>query len=276
MKTEVVCGGIVCLFAAQSQGSTIYTYNGSTGLTVHTSAVAGTTDLELTSANTDEAGLAYTTSPLVFGAGDVFTTTFDFQITPGTNPPGEGFAFLLSDAPLTLGAAGEGLGYSRYGSAINTQSLAIAFDTYNYGTADNDSSNNVTMFGDGVITSYLNSTNVYGNGSCTSGAGCMSNGQLWSATITYDGTDLGVTLDDPEEAQSFTFSEKITLSTYLGTSNNVYVGFSGGTGSQDQEQDITDWQVADTTTVPEPASLGFVAAGLLLLGLHRNVGARGK
>jgi hypothetical protein len=106
--------------------------------------------------------------------------------------------------------------------------------------------------------------------------GCMSNGDLWTVNIVYDGSKLSVDVFDP--AKGFTFAAitnyAIDISSLLGT-NDAYVGFTAATGSGWENHDIVDWQFANTTElargdVPEPYSLALVGAALAACGWARR------
>jgi len=72
-------------------------------------------------------------------------------------------------------------------------------------------------------------TNVYGNGSCefTNGypaqnsnaaAGCMSNGDLWTVEIGYDGSALSLQIQEGDAAPDTIYAAlPIDIATALGT-----------------------------------------------------------
>jgi len=148
------------------------------------------------------------------------------------------------------------------------------------GHNDGNSSNHVSVDVNGVLTNYA-ITNVYGNGSCGflagapaqniyTAAGCMSNGDLWTATIGYDGSLLSVDLLDPVMGNVFhaISNYAIDIASILGT-NSAYVGFTSGTGAGWENHDIVNWQFANTTElapggggdVPDPASIALLGLG---------------
>jgi len=253
--------------AAAATTGTQFTYSGfasTAGLTmVGNAATASTSDgtvLRLTPATGGQSGAAYSTTPITLGNNATFSTQFQFRLTnPGGWDPADGIVFVLGTSTNGLGAGGVGMGYQ----GVSGNSVGIEFDTYNNagaGLGDNDgnSSNHVAIDTNGVLTN-TDLTNVYGNQSCgfASGnpaqnpntvAGCMSNGDLWTANIGYDGSKLTVTLTDPAEGSSFTAINgyAINLASILGQST-AYVGLTSGTGAGWENHDIVNWTFANTT-----------------------------
>src|SRR6202043_3440971 len=103
--------------------------------------------LQLTDGGRLEAAAAWFTAKADIRA---FTNDFNFQITPGTSPTGDGFTFTLqASSASAIGPYGGGLGYgpsTTTGTPGIPKSVAIKFDLY-------------SNAGEGT-----NSTGVYTNG----------------------------------------------------------------------------------------------------------------
>jgi hypothetical protein len=274
--------GAAAIFAGQSQAGVIIDYpnfSSTAGLTLVGSTTTTSSQLELTPAAIGQSGAAYSTTAVPLGAGDTFSTTFQFQITDtGGIDPADGITFVLAASPSGLGTGGGDIGYGGVGNSV-----AIEFDTYDNGSDDGDSSNHVAIDEDGSIDDGTSGgdqdlVNAYGVSSCGFpssylASGCMANGDIWSVTIGYDGTNLAVSVWDMSgthaEAAPFTIytAQPVNISSFLGTTN-AYVGFTGGTGSGFEQQDILNWELANTSTLPppsttpEPATMTLVFAGI--------------
>jgi hypothetical protein len=293
---------LACAVSVAAHADT-FTYNdfsSTSGLTlVGATAPAGSPAvLRLVPAQTGKAGAAYNTSAFTLGSNDTFSTQFQFRMSnPGGVDPADGLVFVLTADPSGLGTAGFGIGYS----GSSSKSLGIEFDTFydgpgsiatNGGGGANDdldknnlsSSNHVAIDTSGILTNS-DMADVYGIRSCgfTTGsppqspntvAGCMSNGDIWTANISYDGSNLTVQHRDPAEGSTFTAISNlpIDIASYLGT-NQAFVGFTSGTGAGDEDTDILNWKFANTTEitlppgVPEPATWGLMLLGFGGIGM---------
>jgi uncharacterized protein (TIGR03437 family) len=250
--------------AAAAASGTQFTYNGfasTAGLTmVGNAATVSTSDgtvLRLTPATGNQSGAAYNTTPVTLGNNATFSSQFQFRFSnQGGTEPADGIVFVLGTSTKGLGGLGVGMGYQ----GVSGNSVGIEFDTYNntgfgLGNDDGNSSNHVSIDTNGNLTN-TGLTNVYGNQTCifatgsnsNTAAGCMSNGDLWTVNISYNGSNLTVTLTDPAKGSSFTAINNypINLASLLGQ-NTAYAGFTSGTGAGWENHDIVNWTFANTT-----------------------------
>jgi Legume lectin domain len=288
------------IWPVQARASTIINYPsfnftcGTNGLTCTGNASDTGGVLQLTPATGNQAGAAYSTTAVPLGVNDTFSTQFQFQFTnPGGVDPADGIVFVLAANPNGLGTSGFGLGYAGVANSVG-----IELDTYDNGNANSlgffsaepDSSNHVAIDSNGVLTD-TSPVNVYGNGSCgfaagapaqnpNTAAGCMSNGDIWTAVISYDGStqSLSMALSDPAMGTTFPVYNNLSfdLASLLGT-NTAYVGFTASTGAGWENHDILNWALNNTaaSTVPEPSSPLLVISGAIVLALlaRRRSGA---
>jgi hypothetical protein len=231
-------------------------FNGSTAL--------NGTRLRLTDGGVKEGASAWYSSPVSVSS---FTTDFSFQITPGTTPTADGFAFVIQGNGTTaLGPTGGGLGYgpdTAGATAANSilKSVAIKFDLYGNSGETADST--------GLYSNGASPTNPYVD-LTTSGIDLHS-GHVFNVHMTYDGTNLVMTITDSVTAATFTQSWPVNLSTTVGATT-AYFGFTGGTGGYTAVQDIITWtyssgssSVAAATPSFSPASGTYTSAQNVVL-----------
>ena len=156
-----------------------------------------------------------------------FTTDFDFQVLNGE---ADGFTFAIqTKGPLAIGSTGNALGYGGGISGIG-KSLAIKFDIHNNSGEGSDSTGFYTNGAQPTIPSInLIPSNVV-----------LTSGHIIHAHVTYDGTNLTLTLTDAATSASFTTTEAVNLASVLG-GTNAYVGFTAGSGGSSMNTNILDW-----------------------------------
>ena len=207
----------------------------------------GSTDLDdfrlqLTNGGTNEAGSAFYATPVNI---QQFTTNFTFQLS---NPSADGITFTIqNNGPTALGGVGGRLGY---GGIPN--SVAIKFDLYNNA-------------GEGP-----NSTGLYINGAAPTvpainltGTGInLHSGDYFNATLTYDGSNLTLTLTDAITLATWSHVFVVNIPAIVG-GNTAYVGFTGGTGGHTSSQKLTAWTYVPGPPLPSYAA-GFTPGSMTL------------
>jgi hypothetical protein len=195
------------------------------------------TRLRLTDGGGSEAAAAWYNSLVNI---QQFTTNFSFQLTPGSSTA-DGFTFAIqANSTAALGPSGGALGFGNGpGGALSQKSVAIKFDLYNNA-------------GEGVT-----STGLYTNGAGPTtpsldlgGSGIdLHSGHVMNVQISYDGTNLSMTITDPSANATFTHSWPVNIPSVIGA-NSAFAGFTAGTGGLTAVQDILNWTFTSGTSVP--------------------------
>jgi hypothetical protein len=161
-----------------------------------------------------------------------FTTDFSFQTSAGTQTA-DGLTFTLQNgSTAALGASGGSLGYA----TTIAKSVAVKFDLY---------SNN----GEGP-----DSTGLYVNGASPTvpavdmtGSGIdLHSGDTFHVHMTYDGTNLTMTITDTATSAAFTQTWPVNIPSTIGSST-AYAGFTGATGGFTSNQNILSWTMSSTS-----------------------------
>jgi hypothetical protein len=244
----VAVAGLACA-AAFAQAVSYPNFASTTGLSLlGSAATAQTADgtvLRLTTSETNKAGSAFTAGTVPFSAqGSTFSAFFQFRITsPGGIQPADGIVFVLRDTGTSaIGQIGGGQGYDGIGNSI-----AVKFDTYQNINEMND--NHVAVQSNGVSLEEFTQT-PYGVANCTNPtgvAGCMSNGDLWSVWIDYDGASIHVALADGSTTRpADLLSGPLAVPSLLKKASGVFVGFTAATGAGTENHDVVNLQFYGT------------------------------
>jgi hypothetical protein len=191
-----------------------------TGLTLNGKATVTGTRLQLTDGGTNEASSAYYSTPVNIQS---FTTQFLFQLT---NANADGFTFIIQNSGLNaLGSSGGGLG-----SQNIAKSVAVKFDLYN-SAGEGTSSTGVYLNG---AVPTVPSTDLLSHGIK------LHSGDTFKVQLSYNGTNLSLTITDTVTAATFTTAFPVNISGTVG-GTTAYVGFTGGTGGATAIQQIVQW-----------------------------------
>jgi predicted RecA/RadA family phage recombinase len=195
-------------------------FTGETTLTLNGSAVINGSRLRLTDGGSGEAGSAFFSTPVNVQS---FTNTFSFQLT---NATADGFTFTIQGAgPTALGTAGGNLGYT----GIPT-SVAVKFDLFNNAGEGNDSTG---LFTDGAMPT-VPSVDM------SSSAVNLHSGDVFQVQMTYNGTNLAMTITDQTTGGTFSQTFPINIPATVG-GDTAWVGFTAGDGAFTAIQDILSW-----------------------------------
>jgi autotransporter-associated beta strand protein len=192
--------------------------------------------LTLTTAVNNEASSAYNATKVTLPTGG-FQAKYTWTKTAGGTNPADGMTFIIHNAAVTaLGGGGGGLGYSGI-----TPSVGVALSVYG-GNPQGAAGRGVNVFTGGNSN---NSTYV-------------SNAPL---NDTTDNTPINITLtylngvltiNHIQGANSFTTTFNVDIPTASGANTNngqAFVGFTGGTGGLNVQQNISNFTFSPLTSV---------------------------
>lgn len=239
-------------------GGADFTFSGATanytevldGETFETNTV-----LQINNAQSTQVGSVMMTKPYSLASDRSFNTKFTFNMTTGTgvdcagcgDPPGaDGFVFVMHQdprGPLAIGDAGGGMGIAAATVSNNNptiqKALMVEFDTWHQGTFD--SPFNVNTNGDHVaidisgMTQSIAQTPPKPAGT----ANKNNNGIPKVVWVEYNGhtermeifmAEATIENPDPAKPANPIISKHLDLSKIFTGGNDVYIGFTGGTG----------------------------------------------
>ena len=208
-------------------------------MTLNGNAQLNGTRLRLTDGTSTAAASAWYNTPVNI---QQFTSNFSFQITGGTSPTADGFAFVIQGGSSSaLGPPGGGLGYgpdTPSGTGGIPNSVAVKFDLY---SNDGEGPDSTGLYVDGA------SPTIPAVDMTSSGVNLHTT-DVFNVRISYDGTNLTMTITDATTNATFTQAWPINIPTTVG-GNTALVGFTGGTGGLRAIQEIIGWTMSSTTGV---------------------------
>jgi hypothetical protein len=228
---DILSGSTSAVYTIQSPSLSYPTGFTPQGLALNGGASVKGTVLQLTDGGKSETRSAYFTSPMNVQA---FTTNFHFQLTSAF---ADGFTFVIQNQGLTaLGAPTSGLGYGLMANGTGAsigKSIAIKFDIHNDSGEGTDST--------GLYLDGASPTTPYTNLSTTGIK--LTSGHVIYAQLTYNGTNLSLTLTDTTTGSTVTEVYPVNIPAAVG-GNTAYFGFTAASGGSVAIQNILDWTYA--------------------------------
>jgi titin len=226
-----------------SGSSRSFSFNGS-------SATIVGTKLQLTDGSPNETASIFYKKPVNVSN---FTTTFSFQLL---NAVADGFTFTIqSISPTAIGSRGGGLGYQGIGDSV-----AVKFDLYSNAGEGNDSTG---LYINGAAPTSANSIDLTNTGIN------LHSGDVFSVSMTYNGTALNVTITDTVTNATAKQSYQVNIPAIVG-GTSAYVGFTGSTGGRTATQDILTWTYTPGPAAPTNLTAASSATGHISLSWVDN------
>ena len=185
---------------------------------------------------------------------DGFETKFKFKIHNATGGNGgredggytgaDGFAFVMqSESNMAMGGTASDMGYGGIKNAF-----AIEFDQYKntnekYKDYRDPNGNHIGIQyakNRAITAEHLPETFIM-----TKGVDVNSNGTEYYCKIVYSTSEKNLKLflnTSPKFSTPLITIPDFNLDNYIETSNNVFIGFTGGTGLHTEIHDILDWE----------------------------------
>lgn len=218
-------------------------------LSMNGAAAQANAALRLTPATLNTAGSAYYSDRMIDTSQPIHTSFSFFLHDSNTPLHADGITFTLQSSGLTaLGNFGGGLGYAGI-----SPSVAVHFDTFV--RASNPTGSQVGIDSDGSVSSVSAATPTFD-----------LYGAPVHAWVDYDPTSstlqVFVSKTNVKPATPL-IARVVNLASRVGTS--AFAGFTGGTGADDQVNDITSWSLNATASAQSlptvPLTPGIVNIG---------------
>ena len=264
MSTKSIVLAITVLFVVaaplMAQNPSFSDFSSTANLQLNGSAAQVNNILQLNPSLQNQAGSAWYTLLQPVAGG--FSTTFSFKITNPSNPTADGIAFVIQNSGAGLQALGDGGGGIGYQAIPN--SLAVEFDTYANPTDPEWDETGSAPANHIAIQSCGTSANSADHTLCQLGRATspvqLANGATHIVRIDYltnvpppdncgefcPTSFMQVTIDGQAVFEGNGVA--VDLSSLLTLANpsdqvadSAYVGFTGATGSFQEENDLLSW-----------------------------------
>lgn len=225
---------------AVADGGYNFAFSGNTGLTLNGSARSNGGSIRLTGKHLFQAGSFFATNAVNVRR---FNTTFRFQVL-GANAA-DGLTFCVqSEGSRALGGPGGGLGYGpdpvdplSPGFKI-TKSVALKFGLFD--SVANHPSSTLGLYQNGTAPM---AANAIGGEVALGKLGIdLHSGHAFRVTLAYDGATLQATIRDLLTQQQIVHAFPFDIPSVTGS--QAFVGFTGGTGGLNADQDILSWELS--------------------------------
>jgi len=179
-----------------------------------------------------------------------FSTEFLYQRRDASDPPADGFTFVIEADPRganALGFGGGGLGYGPDNSGNPARGIinSLAFK-FNFYAGAEGGGNNTGVFTGGRAPTVRNAslpplaTPELPDISVPLSPVDLNNQRAKLFDISYDGTLMHESVVDTVTGDTFTHDYPVNLRAILG-SDSAWVGFTGGTGGLNAIQNVLTW-----------------------------------
>jgi hypothetical protein len=229
------------------------------------SSVTSDGKLRLTPALSDKSGGVFNKERLSLRANNAFSTYFVFQTSGqgSTNPSwyeagADGFVFTLQADSNSAGGRGNGIGFGGLDGTVGIKnSLGIEFDMYpNTEASIGDPSNNhIGIHLDGTVShKNKNGSSKVVKDIPKSQFNFKNPNKQFHVWVDYNGDKIQVFLNDSASKPGTAVVEQagVDLASIMG-SQDVYAGFTAGTGGAYQNHDILKWYLTNRYDPIDPA-----------------------
>ena len=198
--------------------------------------------LTLTQAAVNQARSAFYATPVNPSAG--FTANFVYQVPVHSASPANGMTFVIQDQGTgAIGGNGGNLGYAGI-----TPSVAVEFNLLPTNNPGGTSTSATFLGNNGSIGSNTTNTN-------TTGVNVAGSDPI-EVTVAYNPAAQTMTENLLDTVTSGTYSQTWT-GVSLSGSTNVYVGFTGSTGTSDAQQLVSNFSMVNSAYIATAGTTNY-------------------